>query len=209
MSILVQSAIAHLGEAEHPLDDADRMFDPGPHFRFGAIFRSLDLIDDAAVAIAAIGEVLGLWCPLADHRALTTISLIAPHAGLPAMQKIGQHRAVGGIGWRGDHRMDQLAAAAASGTMTPAGNLRCARPVRPRHDPYRSHLVDPRQALGTIVYRSNSASQTSGSHVGRQGTSECCRNQSERGVNCSCGVPATDRVGAGKSLTGPISADSF
>jgi len=24
-----------------------------------------------------------------------------------------------------------------------------------------------------------------GSHVGCQGTSECCRNQSERGVNCS------------------------
>jgi len=60
VGVLVQPAIAHLGEAEHPLDDADRMFDPGPHFGLGAIFRPLDLIDYAAVAVAAIGEVLSL-----------------------------------------------------------------------------------------------------------------------------------------------------
>ena len=32
MGVLLQPAIAQLGKAEHPLDDADRMFDPGPHF---------------------------------------------------------------------------------------------------------------------------------------------------------------------------------
>ena len=32
VGILLQPAVAHLGEAEHPLDDADRMFDPGPYF---------------------------------------------------------------------------------------------------------------------------------------------------------------------------------
>jgi hypothetical protein len=32
------------------------MFDPGPHFRLGAVFRPLDLIDNTAVAVAAIGE---------------------------------------------------------------------------------------------------------------------------------------------------------
>src|SRR6516225_1851607 len=79
MSVLLQPAIAHLGEAEHPLDDADRMFDPGPHFGLGTIFRPLDLVDDAAVAVAALGEILGLWCVLADHRALAAVALIAPH----------------------------------------------------------------------------------------------------------------------------------
>jgi IS5 family transposase len=33
MGVLLQPAIAHLGKAEHPLDDPDRVFDPGPHFR--------------------------------------------------------------------------------------------------------------------------------------------------------------------------------
>ena len=61
MSVLLEPAITRLGEAEHPLDDPDRMLDSGPHFGLGTIFRPLDLIDDAAVPVAAIGEVLGLW----------------------------------------------------------------------------------------------------------------------------------------------------
>ena len=60
MRVLLQPAIAHFGKAEHPLDDPDRMFDPGPYFRLGAVFRPLDLIDDTAVAVAAIGEIAGL-----------------------------------------------------------------------------------------------------------------------------------------------------
>src|ERR1700730_14673822 len=64
MSVLLQPAIVHLGKAEHPLDDPDRMFDPGPHFRLGTIFRPLDLIHDTAVAVAAIDEILSLWCVL-------------------------------------------------------------------------------------------------------------------------------------------------
>ena len=43
MSVLRQPAIAHLGEAEHPLDDADRMFDP-PLSRGQALARTLDLV---------------------------------------------------------------------------------------------------------------------------------------------------------------------
>jgi hypothetical protein len=42
MSVLLEPAITHLGEAEHPLDDPDRMFDPGPHFGLGTIFRPLE-----------------------------------------------------------------------------------------------------------------------------------------------------------------------
>ena len=72
------AAIAHLGKAEHPLDDPDRMFDPGPHFGLGPIFRALDLIRDTAVPVAAIDEILGLWGLLPDHRPLTAVSLITP-----------------------------------------------------------------------------------------------------------------------------------
>jgi hypothetical protein len=111
MSILLQPAIAHLGEAEHPFDDPDRMFDPSPHFGLGTIFCPLDLVDNAAVSVAAIGEVLGLRGVQSDHRTLAAVGLIAPYSGLLAVQQIRQHRAVGGIGGRGDHRVDQLAAA--------------------------------------------------------------------------------------------------
>src|SRR6516164_4441301 len=60
VGVLVEPAIAHLGEAEHPLDDPDRMFDPGPDLRLGPIFRPLNLIHDTAVAVAAIGTT---GCP--------------------------------------------------------------------------------------------------------------------------------------------------
>src|SRR5580700_8223999 len=58
MRVLLQPAIAHLGKAKHPLDDPDRMFDPGPHFGLSTIFRPLELIHDTAVAVAAIDEIL-------------------------------------------------------------------------------------------------------------------------------------------------------
>src|SRR5215471_16469495 len=106
VGVLVEPAIAHLSEAEHPLDDPDRMFDPGPDLRLGPIFRPLNLIHDTAVAVAAIGEIPGFWRVPPDHRPLAAISLIAPHPGLLPMQQIRQHRAVGGIGRGGGHRMD-------------------------------------------------------------------------------------------------------
>src|SRR4029077_14253062 len=89
MSVLLKPAIAHLGEAKHPLDDADRMFDPGPHFGFGTVFRPLDLIHDTAVAVAAIDEILGFWCVLPDHRPLAAVGLITPDAGLLAGNRSG------------------------------------------------------------------------------------------------------------------------
>jgi hypothetical protein len=43
MSILFETAIAHLGKAEHPLDDPDRVFDP--RFREGRLLaRTFDLV---------------------------------------------------------------------------------------------------------------------------------------------------------------------
>jgi hypothetical protein len=55
------------------------MFDPGPHFGLGTIFRPLDLIAAAAVAVAAIDKILGLWCVLSDHRPPGALALITPH----------------------------------------------------------------------------------------------------------------------------------
>ena len=89
MEVLVQPAIAHLGKAEHPLDDPDRVFNPGPDFRFGAVFRPLGLIDNTAVAIAAIGEIPGLGRMLPDHRPLAAVSLVTPHPGLAPVQELG------------------------------------------------------------------------------------------------------------------------
>jgi len=100
MPVLFQSPVAHLGKAEHPFDDPNRVFDPGPHFGLGAVFRPLDLIDNPAVAVAAIGEVPGLGRMLADHRALAAVGLVAPHPGLVPVQQLRQHRAVGDIGGR-------------------------------------------------------------------------------------------------------------
>ena len=105
MRVLLQTAIAHLGKAEHPLDDPDHMFNPGPHFGLGAVFRPLDLIDNTAVAVAAIGEIPGLGRALPDYRPLAAVSLITPYPGFIAVQQIGQHRAVGDIGRRGHHRL--------------------------------------------------------------------------------------------------------
>ena len=43
MRVLFEPAIAHLGKAEHPLDNPDRMFDP--RFREGRLLaRTLDLV---------------------------------------------------------------------------------------------------------------------------------------------------------------------
>jgi hypothetical protein len=47
------------------------MFDPGPHFGLGTIFRPLDLIDAAAVAVAAIDKILafGACCRITARQA--------------------------------------------------------------------------------------------------------------------------------------------
>ena len=88
MAVLFQSAIAHLDEAEHALDDADGVLDLRTHLRLGPVLRALDLVDHAAMAIAAVDEVLGLRRVLTDRRCLTPVCLVAPDAGLIAMQQV-------------------------------------------------------------------------------------------------------------------------
>src|SRR5262249_58242195 len=111
MSILYEPAIAHLGEAEDPFDSPDRMLHFGPHFRFGAVFRPLDLVHDAAMAIAAVDEVLRARGMPAGHRPPTPIGLIAPHAGVVPLPPLRPHPTFGAIFPRRHRRPDQLAAA--------------------------------------------------------------------------------------------------
>jgi len=58
------------------------MFDPDPHLNLVRSFRRLDLIDNIALAVAAIDKILGSWCVPPDHRPLGALALITPHGGL-------------------------------------------------------------------------------------------------------------------------------
>jgi hypothetical protein len=57
MGVLGQAAIAHLDEAEHTLDHADRVLDLGAHFGFGSVLGPLRLVDNSVPAVAAMGEI--------------------------------------------------------------------------------------------------------------------------------------------------------
>ena len=93
MRILVQPAVAYLGESKYPLDYTDTVLDLSPDLGLGAVPRLLRLIDDPAIAAAAVGEVFSLRRMFADHLPLTLIGLVAPDAGLLAMQEIRPSRA--------------------------------------------------------------------------------------------------------------------
>ena len=81
MRILLQSAIAHLGKSKHALDDAEDVLNLRPHFRLGPIPSLLKFINNATVAVATVGEVLGLWRVTANHVLLATAGLITPDTG--------------------------------------------------------------------------------------------------------------------------------
>jgi hypothetical protein len=49
------------------------LFNSGPHFGLGAVFRAHHLIDNTAVPVAVIGKILGLWGVLPDHRPLAAV----------------------------------------------------------------------------------------------------------------------------------------
>ena len=60
MRVLVEPAVADPGEAEDALDDEERVFDLGPHFRLGPVLRPLRLVDEAIAPVTAIGEIPAL-----------------------------------------------------------------------------------------------------------------------------------------------------
>jgi hypothetical protein len=52
-----------------------RRLDLGPHLRPGEVLSALDLVHNAALAVAAVGEVLRPRGLAADHRPLAAIGL--------------------------------------------------------------------------------------------------------------------------------------
>jgi hypothetical protein len=63
--------------------------DPDLTLDLARFFCSLELIDAALVRVAAIGEVLCLWCMLPDFRRQPVESLITPYMRLVTMQQSG------------------------------------------------------------------------------------------------------------------------
>lgn len=90
MRVLVQSPVAKHGEADLPLDNEKRVLDFCSDLRLGPVVRPLSFINHAAMPVAAIGEILGIWHVLDDHLSLTAISPIVPHPGLIPVQEIRQ-----------------------------------------------------------------------------------------------------------------------
>src|SRR3954462_5840163 len=87
LRVLRQPAMAHLGKAEHTLDYQKRMLDFGAHLGLRAVLAALHFIYDAAMAVAPVGEVLGVRRVIADHVFLPPIGLIAIHPRLVAVQQ--------------------------------------------------------------------------------------------------------------------------
>ena len=104
---------------------------PGPALSTCCGFSPLDLIDNTAVAVAAIGEIPGLGRALPDYRPLAAVSLITPYPGLITVQQIGQHRAVGHIGRRRHRRVDQFGAATRPRPLSGTDLTGEARPAPP------------------------------------------------------------------------------
>ena len=106
--VLRQPAIAHLGKAEHTLDDQKRMLDFGAHLGFRAVLAALHFIHDAAMAIALVGEIPGVRRVITDHVLLPPIGLIAIYPRLVAVQQLAKHLCVVHVRRGGLHRVDQL-----------------------------------------------------------------------------------------------------
>src|SRR3954464_14328892 len=108
LRVLRQPAIAHLGKAEHTLDYQKRMLDFGAHLGLRAVLAALHFIYDAAMAVAPVGEVLGVRRVIADHVFLPPIGLIAIHPRLVAVQQPAKQLCVMHVCCGGLHRVDQL-----------------------------------------------------------------------------------------------------
>jgi len=84
--ILLQPAIAHLGESEDALQDAERPLHLGAHSGLGSILAPGLLVRTVLIPGPAAGHVLRLECGPADYIALPLITSISPHLLLRAVQ---------------------------------------------------------------------------------------------------------------------------
>src|SRR6266851_5765011 len=84
--VLRDTAIAHLGEAEDALDDADGVLDSGAHARARPIDDALTRLEVFVAAPALLSKVFGRGSKSFDHLALPGVGAIAPDMGFSPMQ---------------------------------------------------------------------------------------------------------------------------
>jgi hypothetical protein len=95
-------------KAKNPFDDQKGMFDPGPDFRFCAIFRMVNFLQRFISRDPFIGHIAGFGSRLPDRRFLTLVGAIAPDLCFVAVKKLRDELAVMHIGWRSIDGMDNL-----------------------------------------------------------------------------------------------------
>lgn len=119
MRVVLLPLVSRLREAEDPPDHQEQVLDLGTHLRFRPVLRSLDLIDFALAAVAAIRHVLRLRRARVDHRRVAPVRRPAPHFGLLAVQQIRPTGRVVNIGRRRDDRLNQFCATVDSDAFMP------------------------------------------------------------------------------------------
>src|ERR1035441_8055750 len=108
VQVLRQAPVTHFLEAEDPLDDAKNVLNFGAYSGLAAV-RRFDRISDALTpSVASVGEVPGPRCAGADRRLLSAVSLVTPHSRFLTMEQVLQGVAIGHVGRRGQHCVDQL-----------------------------------------------------------------------------------------------------
>ena len=111
MSILVQTAIPHLGESELPFDDAELVFNLGPDPGLVSVPAALVIRQRPVAATLRLGEVSGARRTIGNGCFLAGIGGIAPHPGFFAMEQVRQHLGIMHVGRGGGYRMNELGAA--------------------------------------------------------------------------------------------------
>ena len=100
---------------EHAFDDAEGVLHAAAGLGLDTITGAFDLVYDAFVPSAAVGEVAGLGSVWPEDIGLALIGRVTPHPGLLAVEEIGQDRGVMDVGGSGhrpygrhSHGMDDL-----------------------------------------------------------------------------------------------------
>ncbi len=86
VGVLGDAAVAHLGEAEEPLDHQKRMLALGAHLRFVSILRPLHSAQRLVAARLGLREVARVGRNTSDYLGLPDVGTIAPYPRLSAVQ---------------------------------------------------------------------------------------------------------------------------
>ncbi len=86
VGILGDAAVAHLDEAEEPLDHQKRMLALGAHLRFVSILRPLHSAQRLVAARLGLREVARVGRNTSDYLGLPDVGTIAPYPRLSAVQ---------------------------------------------------------------------------------------------------------------------------